>query len=223
MTLLSELQNTRALWRLRAEFAAFFVLLPGVIAVLLPPNRMFSALFASMALGLWLLHITPGFRWSHLVDGFRRISWGFVALFALATVATSAGVILTLRPDAFLILVRTQPELLLMILLFYPFVSALPQELVFRPLFFRRYDAILPSGLWARIILNAALFSWAHLMYWHWVVLAMTFSGGLAFAYAYEARRNFPEAVILHAIAGNIVFALGLGLYFYSGNVARPY
>ncbi len=223
MTLLSDPHSARVLWRLRAEFVVFFVIAPGIIAVALPPERMFSALFASMAVGLWLLHITAGFQWRDLLDGLHRVSWRFVGLFSIATTVISCAVILSLRPDAFLILVRTQPELLVMILLLYPVLSALPQELVFRPLFFRRYDAVLPRRLWTRITLNAALFSWVHLMYWHWVVLAMTFSGGLAFAYAYEARRNFPEAVVLHAIAGNIVFALGLGLYFYSGNVARPY
>lgn len=223
MTHLSDQQSSSSLRRLRLEFASFFIFLPGVIAVSLPPERMFSALFVSMALGLWLLHITPGFSWRDLVDGLHRISWRFVALFTIATLATSSAVVLALQPDAFLALVRTQPELLVMILLLYPLFSALPQELVFRPLFFRRYASVLPSALWARIGLNSLLFSWAHLMYWHWVVLAMTFSGSLAFAYAYEGKRNFPEAVVLHAVAGNIVFALGLGFYFYSGNVARPY
>ncbi len=44
-----------------------------------------------------------------------------------------------------------------MILLFYPVLSALPQEIVFRPLFFRRYGAILPDAH-AGIVVNAALF-----------------------------------------------------------------
>ncbi len=51
----------------------------------------------------------------------------------------------------------------------------------------------------------------------------MTFFGGLAFAWAYEIRRSFPLAVLLHAVAGNLVFLTGLGLYFYSGNVVRPF
>jgi membrane protease YdiL (CAAX protease family) len=93
---------------------------------------------------------------------------------------------------------------------------------VYRPLFFRRYGAILPR-LTPAIWLNAALFSLAHLMYWSWIVTAMTFSGGLAFAWAYEARRNFPMAVVLHAVAGVVVFLLGLGVFFYSGNVRRPF
>jgi uncharacterized protein len=60
-------------------------------------------------------------------------------------------------------------------------------------------------------------------MFWNWIVLAMTFCGGLAFSWAYEARRSFPLAVLLHAIAGWVLFTVGLGVYFYSGNVVRPF
>ena len=73
------------------------------------------------------------------------------------------------------------------------------------------------------LVLNAALFSLAHLMYWSWVVALMTFSGGLVFAWVYERRGNFAETVVLHSVAGVIVFALGLGVFFYSGNVQRPF
>jgi membrane protease YdiL (CAAX protease family) len=223
MTSLTQMATDRRRWRLRAEFTAFFVVMPVLIAVSLPPERMFAALFAFTALGVGLLHVTPNFSWRDLFSGLIRLDWRFIGIFTLVTLATASTVVLAFEPAAFLNLARTQPGLLVMILCLYPLFSALPQEVVFRPLFFRRYGDILPDGLWGRLALNAVLFSWAHLMYWNWIVLAMTFFGGLAFAYAYEARRNFPEAVILHAISGNIVFALGLGLYFYSGNVARPF
>ena len=36
-------------------------------------------------------------------------------------------------------------------------------------------------------------------------------------------RRGLPWAWALHAIAGNILFAVGMGIYFYSGNVVRPF
>ena len=95
----------------------------------------------------------------------------------------------------------------------YPIASALPQELLFRSLFYRRYHAILPQGQKVYLI-NAALFSLAHLMYWSWIVAVMTFGGGLLFSWAYRKRGSFFYAVLLHAIAGNIIFAVGLGVYF---------
>lgn len=171
--------------RLRAEFAILYIALPLVMALAVPPGRMFTVLFAATALGIVLLHITPGFRWNDLARGLDRIDLRLVAGFTLATLAVGSAVMLALRPAAFLALPRQQPGLLALILLLYPVLSALPQELVFRPLFFRRYGAILPVGQPA-ILLNAGVFSLAHLMYWNLPALLMTFAGGLVFAHAYE-------------------------------------
>jgi membrane protease YdiL (CAAX protease family) len=208
--------------RLRAEFAALYLVAPVVMAVALPPSAMFPALFGVTAAGLLLLHLTPGFRWHDLTRGWSRISWRLVLALAAVTAAGGYAVMALTAPGAIFGLARGNPALLAMIAVLYPVLSALPQEIVFRPLFFRRYGPILPS-LRPAIVLNAAVFSFAHLMYWNWIVALMTFAGGLVFAYAYEVRRNFPEAVVLHAVAGVIAFALGLGVYFYSGNVVRPF
>ncbi|MBV0912630.1 CPBP family intramembrane glutamic endopeptidase [Anianabacter salinae] len=212
---------TRA--RLIAEFCAFYLAAPMILALVLPPSMMFPALFGVTALGLVLLHLTPGFHWSDLTRGLREVSLAFVVLGTLATLAVGYAVMVLTAPEALWLLLRANPGLMLMIALLYPVLSALPQEIVFRPLFFRRYGTLLPGDVRAQVVLNAAVFSLAHLMYWNWIVAAMTFSGGLAFAYAYRVRRNFPEAVLLHSLAGIVVFALGLGVYFYSGNVVRPF
>ena len=198
-----------------AELLLLFVGVPLLLAFALPPTAMWSVLSVATAAGIVLLHLTPGFGWRDLLRG--GILWGPTLLFALATVATAGAMTLWLMPEMLFILPREQTALWLTILVAYPLVSALPQEIVFRPLFFRRYGDLFPagSGIWV----NAALFALAHLMYWDWVVLAMTFSGGLAFAWAYERRGSFPTAVLMHALAGGIVFTLGLGRLFYSGAV----
>ncbi len=215
--------------RLRVEFLALYFGVPAAIAILLPASAMFTALFLFTGLGLVLLWLTPTFRWRSLVSGMGRIGWTYVAVVSILTALASYLVIQAYRPEAlFFLLGPDAPRLpngwpiIVMIALFYPLVSALPQELVFRSLYFRRYAGILPTGT-AGIALNAAVFSFAHLMYWSWIVAAMTFAGGLVFAWSYEVRRNFPEAVVLHSIAGVVLFAFGMGVYFYSGNVVRPF
>jgi len=205
------------------EFVTFFVLAPAGMAIFLPAGWMFPVLFSFTAVGLVLLHFTPGFAWANLTHGWRQVNWPRVGIVALATFITALVVMLLTRPDGLFILFRERPEIMLMIALFYPFVSALPQELVYRPLFFERYGPILPRRLPVAIWLNAALFSFAHLMYWSWIVAAMTMFGGLLFALVYKKKGNFPEAVIHHSLAGIILFALGMGVYFYSGNVVRPF
>lgn len=206
-------------WR-AVEGVVLFVLVPVVVAVVLPPSSMFPALFMFTGLGLWLLARTEGFSWRDLLRG--RVSWRAVGVFGLVTALTATAVVLATEPAAFLFLPRNNPALMAMIVVLYPLLSALPQELIFRPLFFRRYGPLL-SGPRAAVVLNAAAFSLAHLMYWSAIVCVMTFFGGLAFAWAYEIRRSFAMAVVLHAVAGWIVFAAGLGIFFYTGNITRPF
>ncbi|WP_371808538.1 CPBP family intramembrane glutamic endopeptidase [Ruegeria sp. HKCCA6948] len=208
--------------RLRFEFGLFFIAVPLVIAVFFPPDWMFPALFAFTGLGIVLLHATPGFAWAELRYGWANWSAAELGVFALVTAAFCTALIYLTRPDAAFFLLKHRPEMLAFIWVGYPLLSALPQELLFRPLFFRRYRAILPKGRKADL-LNAAVFSFAHLMYWSWIVAVMTFAGGLLFSWAYRKRGSFFYAVLLHAIAGNIIFAVGLGIYFYSGNVQRPF
>lgn len=205
--------------RLWAEWGVLYLALPLLIAVVLPPGSMFPALFAGTALGIWLLHRTGGFRWRDLRLG--RIEPAVVAVFAAVTLAVALAVSFATAGDP-LRFAMANPGFLLLILIFYPILSALPQELVFRVLWYHRYAGVLPGG-WPGIILNAAVFALAHLMYWSGIVALMTFAGGLAFAWAYQRRRSFPMAVMMHALAGQIVFALGLGMFFYSGNVVRPF
>lgn len=207
------------LW-LMAEFAALYIGAPLAIALFLPPQRMFTALFVFSVAGLLLLWRTGGFRWRNLIRG-RRIPWWEVLGITLATLVSGVVILSLVRPDALFAILRTSPEFLLVIWCFYPLLSALPQELIFRPLFFHRYGSLLPEGRGA-IAINALIFSFAHLMYWSWIVAAMTFVGGWVFARAY-LRHGFPAAWVLHAVAGNILFAVGMGYYFWSGNVVRPF
>ncbi len=209
--------------RLWLEFLGLYVAAPLALALVLPPDALFPGLLALTAIGLALLGITPGFRWSELKRGLRSIGWSRVLLFTAATGLVGAAVLAASDPSAFFVLPREQPGLMLMIAVLYPPVSALPQEIVFRPLFFRRYGALLPARPVVQAGLNAAFFSAAHLMYWNWTVAAMTFAGGLAFAWSYRVRGNFPEAVVMHSVAGVVLFALGLGIFFYSGNIVRPF
>ncbi|MFV0301432.1 MAG: CPBP family intramembrane glutamic endopeptidase [Paracoccus sp. (in: a-proteobacteria)] len=211
------LRSRRWLW---AEFAALYLGAPLAIALFLPPQRMFTALFLFTIAGLLLLWRSGGFRWRRLVRG-RRMPWREIAGIALATLVAGVAILSVSRPEAIFAILRARPEFLLLIWALYPLLSALPQELIFRPLFFHRYGALLPHGK-AAIALNAAVFSFAHLMYWSWIVAIMTFVGGWFFARAY-LRHGFPAAWALHAVAGNMLFAVGMGYYFYSGNVVRPF
>ena len=211
----------RGRWLRWAEFAALFVALPLVMALFLPPHRMFAALFLFSLGGLGLLVVTGGFDWRFLRRGWRQPPWREAGLVALAVLVCGAAVLLIGGRGQVFSLPRRAPDLMLMILLLYPLLSALPQELIFRALFFHRYGAMMPSRRVA-LAVNAAVFAHAHLMYWSVVVLVFTAVGGWLFARAY-LDRGFPAAWLLHAVAGNAIFMVGMGAYFYTGAVQRPF
>lgn len=204
-----------------AEFLALYIGAPLAIALFLPPRNMFPALFALTLFGLILLWRTGGFQWRSLIRGWRRIDWRFAIAFAISVAAIGWAIMMVSRPGYVLPFSGARMRFLAMIWVLYPLLSALPQELIFRPLFFHRFGALFPDPRTA-ILCNAFVFSFAHLMYWSVVVAILTFLGGAIFAHAYQ-RRGFPSAWLLHALAGNMLFAVGMGYYFYSGNVVRPF
>lgn len=206
---------------LRIEFAALYVGAPLVIALFMPGRLLFPALALFSAAGMALLWLTGGFDWRGLVRGWSRLPWREILGMILITTAIGAAILWFVRPGAIFHMARERPGFMLVIWVLYPILSALPQELIFRPLFFHRYGAILPAGR-AAIALNAGVFAFAHLMYWSLVVTVLTFVGGWVFARAY-LKFGFPAAWVLHAVAGNALFAVGMGVYFYSGNAVRPF
>lgn len=207
-----------ALW---AEFLGLFVGAPLTLALFLDPDWMFAALFGFTLVGLALIWRTGEFRWAELVSGWGRVRWGRTLVFAVL-VAAAGWLIMVITHPGFVPNVSPQRLRFLVVLwLLYPILSALPQELIFRALFFHRYAALFPTARAARLA-NAGVFALAHLMYWSPIVAVMTFVGGWIFADAY-VKRGFPAAWVLHGIAGNVLFTVGMGAFFWSGNVVRPF
>ena len=106
----------------------------------------------------------------------------------------------------------------LMLIVLYPLVSVLPQELIFRTYFFHRYKKIIPDKRW-RILLSAFTFSLAHLIYDNWIAVALAFVGGLMFAYTYAYTRSTLVCVLEHSVWGLWLFTLGLGQYLDAGAI----
>ncbi|MCF7499477.1 CPBP family glutamic-type intramembrane protease [Pseudoalteromonas sp. L1] len=98
----------------------------------------------------------------------------------------------------------------LMLLLLYPILSVMPQELIFRTYFFHRYKHIMPSKT-VRIIVSASVFALAHIVYANILAVLLAFLGGLLFSYTYAQSRSTFVCVIEHSLWGLWMFTLGLG------------
>lgn len=108
----------------------------------------------------------------------------------------------------------------LFVMVAYPLLSVLPQEIIFRCFFFRRYATIMP-GERSLAALSALAFGFAHVILSNWVALGLSIVGGWLFATTYQRHRSLALVCLEHALYGCFVFTVGLGMYFYSGAPGR--
>ncbi|MGF1501267.1 MAG: CPBP family intramembrane glutamic endopeptidase [Paracoccaceae bacterium] len=204
--------------RLWAEMLVLFVGVPVLMLVFFGHYPLFGALLFLAAIAAGLLQVTPGFSFGELLRGPLLGEWRLILAFALLTAASTAALAIWLVPWRFLAMPTERTGLWLMIMIAYPIASVLPQELIYRPLFFRRYGALW-GGPALRVIANGALFAVGHLFYQNPVAILCTLGAGILIGAAYERTGSFPLAVVLHALAGQIMFTMGLGVFFYHGAV----
>lgn len=208
-----------ARWRRAGEFVLLFLAVPIAHVAYYEQLGTFAPLAAMVAVGAALLALTPGFAWRELIDLRSLRGHGrTVAAFALVAGATILALVAWLIPGRMLSFPRYQTETWAMVMLLYPWASVLGQELIYRPLFFKRYGDLFGSP-WALVLANAAAFSLLHAFYQNWVAVTLTFAGGLIFAELYRRSGSFPLIFVLHALAGQIIFTSGLGIYFYHGAI----
>lgn len=115
----------------------------------------------------------------------------------------------TSKADLFHVLFQ-KPKLWVIILFLYAMFSVYPQELIYRTLYFQRYEILFKSRS-LFIFLNAIVFSLAHIFYRNPLVSLMTFLGGILFALTYEKTKSTLLVSIEHAIYGCWLFTVGMG------------
>lgn len=113
------------------------------------------------------------------------------------------------------LLVKKVPWLLLLISVFYPLFSVIPQTLIYRLFFFHRYKKLYKNDT-LKIIFSALFFAFGHLLYKNVLVLLLAFVAGLIFSYHYYKTKSFWISVIEHSLYGVWLFASGLGYFFVS-------
>ena len=102
------------------------------------------------------------------------------------------------------------PKLWMGILFGYSIFSVYPQELMYRTFYFYRYANLFKNKKWL-IIINALVFSLAHLLFKNTLVLIITGIGGLLFALTYNQTKSTIIVSIEHALYGCWLFTVGMG------------
>ena len=204
--------------RLWVEFVLLFVGVPIAMKATFGLYPLFPVIIGFAVLACFLLAITPGWTFRKLLKGPVFGEWRIILAFFAATLATATAFVFALVPENFLSFPRYRPEFWIVVMIAYPLVSAFPQEIIYRSLFFERYGALFPNATTA-ILANGAAFGFGHLFYDNWVTIGMTACGGAIMGWAYLRHRSLGLAWVLHALAGQIIFTVGLGVYFYHGAV----
>lgn len=119
-----------------------------------------------------------------------------------------------LYPEYLFSFIKRNPQFWLMVFMLYPVVSAWPQELIYRAFMFQRYQKVFSNPI-LMICASAAAFSFLHIIYINPIALTLTFIGGLMFAWDYHKTGYLGPAFVEHAVYGNLIFTLGIGMFFY--------
>ena len=204
--------------QLWSEFVLLFIGVPILMLAFFGQYSLFGLIWTLAALSVGLLAMTPGFTWDMLWKGPVFTEWRLILGFWVVTALASAGFVFAIDPSMFLSFALARPEFWLLVMVAYPLASALPQEIIFRSLFFERYGDLFSSPAML-IAANGFVFGFGHLFYQNWVTISMTAVGGAIMGWAYLRGRSMLLAWVLHALAGQLVFTMGLGRYFYHGAV----
>lgn len=129
--------------------------------------------------------------------------------FLIIVSLTTLYVWLTDKGQLFVV-IRTKPLFWFVILMVYSFLSVYPQELLYRTFYFKRYGSLIKNqNLF--IFINAVIFSLGHLFFRNSLVIILTFSGGLLFAFTYAKTKSTLLVSIEHALYGCWLFTVGMG------------
>ena len=195
------------------EFTLIFVSLPllGFFLRAYLANWLIPALIILMAVCGMLLLSDPHFKRFRLTSlgQFSAVKRRLFSFFFLGALFSGMfyGI---MNQENWFSLPRNSFNDWLMLLLLYPILSVMPQELIFRTYFFHRYKRIMPSKT-VRIIVSASVFALAHIVYANVLAVLLAFLGGLLFSYTYSQSRSTFVCVIEHSLWGLWMFTLGLG------------
>lgn len=198
------------------EWAALFFGVPLLVAYdLLPFNRRYVLLIAAAACFAYLVW-DKGFSLKRLcgVTKIRLIWKGMLIRTVLCAVLLTLVVWLFI-PNMFFAFARINPKFWLIVMVLYPFLSAWPQEMLYRGFMFRRYAKVFGHNSYLMVAASSVAFSFLHIIYFNWIALVSTLAAGFIFSMDYKKTGYIGPSFIEHAIYGNLVFTVGLGYFFY--------
>ncbi len=151
---------------------------------------------------------------------YQKVKSEFPGIITRLIIGGSVITILTymIYPELFLIFPTNDFSLWLIVMILYPSISVLAQEIFFRVFFFHQYKGLFSEGQ-SLIIINGIAFGLGHLIFGNWIAPTLSLFGGILFARTYLRSESLLTVCIEHALWGDLLFTIGLGYYFYGGAI----
>jgi membrane protease YdiL (CAAX protease family) len=195
------------------EMAGIFVGVPLLLVGDFAPRPKSLALLAVCTACLVLLLRDKTFDRSRLgMNGF--CNWRPLLLRFVIIAGCVVLYAVLAEPAKVLAILRHKPALWALIMIAYPVLSVMPQEIIYRAFFFHRYSSLFANER-VSVVTNAALFAFAHILFRNWIAVIVSFVAGLVWAMTYLGSRSLLVVSVEHALYGNFAFTLGIGYYFY--------
>lgn len=194
----------------KLEFFFIFLIIPSTIFFLDSSIIIFLSLYLVSILSLIILYFDKTFLFTSLK---KKIDWKFVIIFSVVFFFLGFFYVLLVDKNLLFIFPKTNFKLWLIVIFIYPFLSVIPQELVYRVFFFQRYFPNI-YRFYFPAFLNLVVFAYGHLVFSNMHAIIITAIVSPIFTYAY-LKKSFLTCVILHSLGGQIIFTLGLGKYFF--------
>jgi|AntRauTorcE11898_2_1112593.scaffolds.fasta_scaffold49662_1 membrane protease YdiL (CAAX protease family) len=206
--------SARSIFR-TIEFLIIFIGIPLVFYFdLLPIQKIVALLIVTIGCVV-ILWVDDSYDFKRLT--YRPDIPGMWSKLLKKAALVAAGVLvltIVVQPNTLFALPREQPILWGIILVLYPVLSALPQELVYREFFFHRYETLIRPE-WVLIAASACSFAFLHVVYDNEWAIILTLTGGFMFARTFKETRSLYWVSVEHALYGCIVFSIGLANFFY--------
>ncbi len=205
---------------LAVEFLCLCILTPGYIIVTGNAPYMFAFLYGAALYGYMILHFV---HHDHLkqIWKWKSVTWKAMKPLLIRFVFACIGMTIFIYfydPDRMLGMMDRNVGFLLLLLCLYPLLSALPQEFIFCSFFFERYKPFFGEGR-VMVAASAITFAYAHCLYLNPVAPLLSLLGGVIFALTYLRTKSLAVVTIEHGLYGDFLFFIGLGWYFFGGNV----
>jgi membrane protease YdiL (CAAX protease family) len=183
-------------------------------------------LFLSIPLFIKLIYLLLGIIYITLISIFiekfskikmdkklRKVAFKEIGIRFLIIASLTTLVLYFQNKEQLFNVILNKPFLWLRFSGIYILFSVIPQELIYRTFFVKRYREHIKNE-WLFILINSILFSFAHIWFQSWTVLAFTFIGSLLFITMHLKTKSTLLVILEHSIYGVWLYSVGYGVLF---------